>query len=147
MKKPILIYNAIVYIVCFLINIVDIFTSSINFETLFLIFFSIVCLLPIYFIIEEKYVKKAFIFLWIINLIQSFSVIIFGLTYKLIIGTDFSLYLINSTDKLIQFSFKIFNIFSYFNYVNHDKTLALGVNFIHLLLFVYFYFEAKRIKK
>lgn len=147
MKKSILIYSAIIYIVCFIINVVDIFTSSFNFETLFLMFFSILCLLPIYFIFEEKYLKKAFVFLWIVNLIQSFSVILLGLTYKLIIGPDLSLYLINSGDKLVQFSVKIFNIFSYFNYIKGDNTFAIGINFSHLLLFIYFYFEAKKYKK
>lgn len=147
MKKLILIYNAFIYIVCFIISVVAIFTSSFKIETLLLIIFSILFLVPIYFVFEKKHLKKSLKCLALINLIQAFSIILFGLTFKLIIGPDLTLYLINSGDKLVQFSLKIFNIFSYFNYVRNDGTLAIGINFIHLLMFVYFYFEAKRIKE
>lgn len=147
MKKTLLIYNSFIFIVCFIISIVEIFTSSFKIETLMLVIFSFLFLLPIYFIFEKKHLKKALKALAIINLIQAFSIIIFGLTYKLILGPDVTLYLINSGDKLVQFSLKLFNIFSYFNYVKNDNTLALGINFTHLLMFVYFYFEAKKAKE
>jgi hypothetical protein len=147
MKKTILIYNALIYIICFVLSTIGIFTSSFNLETLFLAFLSVLFLIPFYFVLENKHQKKALIFIANINLIQAFSVVVFGLTYKLIIGPDFTLYLINSGDKLIQFSLKIFNIFSYFNYVKNDDTLALGINFIHLLLFLYFYYESKKIRE
>lgn len=147
MKKTILIYNALIYITCFVLSIVGIFTSSFKLETLLLAILSILFLIPVYFVFENKHLKKSLTFLARINLIQAFSIIVFGLTYKLIIGPDLSLYLINSGDKLIQFSLKIFNIFAYVNYVKNDGTLALGINFIHLLMFVYFYFEAKKIRE
>jgi hypothetical protein len=144
MKKTILIYNALIYIICFVLSTIGIFTSSFNLETLFLAFLSVLFLLPIYFVLENKHQKIALIFIANINLIQAFSIVVFGITYKLIIGPDLTLYLINSGDKLIQFSLKFFNIYSYFNFVKNDDTLALGINFIHLLFFLYFYYESKK---
>lgn len=144
MKKTILIYNAFTYIISFILSVVGIFTSSFKLETLVLAVLSVLFLIPLYFIFENKNLKKSLTFLARINLIQAFSIVVFGLTYKLIIGPDLSLYLINSGDKLVRFSLKIFNIFSYFNYVKNDGTLALGINFIHLLMFVYFHFEVKK---
>ncbi len=146
MKKTILIYNAFTYIISFILSVVGIFTSSFKLEALVLAVLSVLFLIPLYFIFENKNLKKSLTFLARINLIQAFSIVVFGLTYKLIIGPDLSLYLINSGDKLVRFSLKIFNIFSYFNYVKNDGTLALGINFIHLLMFVYFHFEVKKIK-
>ena|SRR6478609_9364973 len=147
MKKSILIFNFAIYFICFAINVAELFISSFSFETLFLIFFSSLCLLSIYFIFEGKNLKKAFVFLSIVNFLQSFSLIFLGLTFKLIVGPDISLYLIDSADNLLRFSAKIFNIFAYFNFVKNDNTLALGVNFIHLIFFISFYFEARKIKR
>lgn len=147
MKKAVLIYNALVFVFCFIISLVNIFTSSFKIETILLITFSILFLLPIFFIFEKRHLKKSLNSLAIINLIQAFSIIFFGITYKLVIGPDLTLYFIISGDKIMQFSFKFFNIFSYFNYIKNDNTLALGINFIHLFMFIYFYLEAKQIKE
>ncbi len=147
MKKIILIYNAFVYILCFIISMVEIFISSFKITNLLLVVFSILFLVPIYFVFEKKHIKKSLKSLALINLLQAFSIILYGLTFKLVIGPDLSLYIINSGDNLIKFSLKIFNIFSYFNYVKNDMTLALGINFVHFLMFVYFYFEAKKVKE
>ncbi|WP_026709614.1 hypothetical protein [Flavobacterium filum] len=147
MKKAVLIYNALVFVFCFIISLVDIFTSSFKIETILLITFSILFLLPIFFIFEKRHLKKSLNSLAIINLIQAFSIIFFGITYKLVIGPDLTLYFISSGDKIMQFSFKFFNIFSYFNYIKNDNTLALGINFTHLFMFIYFYLEAKQIKE
>ncbi|MBE8726489.1 hypothetical protein C4F50_16315 [Flavobacterium sp. KB82] len=122
------------------------FISGFSFETLFLIFFSSLCIASLYFIFEGKNIKKAFIFLSVVHFLQSFSVIILGFTFKLIIGPDISLYLVDSSDNLLRLSTKLFNVFAYFNYVKNDNTVALGINFVHLFLFVFFYFGARKIK-
>lgn len=144
MKKTVLIYNVILYSICIVICLIDLFTSSYNFESLFLIIFSLICLLFIYFVFDGRNVKRSLSFLSLINLIQSFSFILKGLSFKILVGTDFSLYLINASDDIVKFSMKIFNIYSYFNYVKNDDNLAIGINFFHLLMFVYFHFEAKK---
>jgi len=146
MKKSILIFSFAIYFICLIINIAELFISDFNFETIFLIFLSLLCLTSLYFIFEKKYLKKAFVFLSIVYFLQSFSVIFLGLTFKLIIGPDISLYLVDSSDNLLRLSTKLFNVFAYFNYVKNDNTLALGINFIHLFLFLSFYFGARKIK-
>lgn len=146
MKKSILIFSFAIYFICLIINIAELFMSDFNFETFFLIIISSLCLISLYFIFEGKYIKKAFVFLSVVNFLQSFSVIFFGLTFKLIIGPDISLYLVDSSDNLLRLSTKLFNVFAYFNYVKNDDTLALGINFIHLFLFCSFYFGARKIK-
>ncbi|WP_268849231.1 hypothetical protein [Flavobacterium aestivum] len=86
-------------------------------------------------------------FLGITNLLQSFSLIIFGLSYKFILGPDLSLYLIDTGDKIVEFSFKMYNVIFYINKIERDKTLFLGLNFIHLFLFFGFVILAHRHSK
>ncbi len=147
MKKTILFINGIIYIICFIINVSNLFLSNFNYDTLILIFFSVLCLIPIYLINEKKHLKRATTTLCFINLIQAFSFIFFGFTYKLLIGPDLSAYFINSGDFIVEYSAKVFNIYAYFNYVKGGKVFAIGFNSIHIFFFLYYYFEIKKQSK
>ena len=141
MKKSILIYNAFIFITCFIVGTAQVFISGITFQLVFLIFFGFLGLIPIYYIFENKYVKKSFVILFMINLLQSLSFIFSGITFKVIIGPDLTLYLIDASDNFIEFSFKFFNIFTDVSSVKTNKVLALGINFIHLFCSFYFYIQ------
>ncbi len=147
MKRIILNYSTIIYLICFVLYTVNLLLLSFTFNTFFFLLYSLFCLVAIYFIFKEKYVKQSLMFLGITNLLQSFSLIIFGLSYKFILGPDLSLYLIDTGDKIVEFSFKMYNVIFYINKIERDKTLFLGLNFIHLFLFFGFVILAHRHSK
>ena len=147
MKKTILIFSSFIYFFCIIINLIDLIKKRPLFDNVFQIFFSFFCLIFLYNIFKNKYLKRSLFLLFFMNLFQSFSFIILGCTYKLIIGPDISIYFINSSDNLIQFSAKVFNFFSYFNFIKNDNTIALSINFVHLYLAMFFYMESDRFIK
>ena len=110
MKKSILIFNAFIFITCFIISTAQVFISGFTFQLVFLILFGIFGLMPIYYIFENRNVKKWFFILFVINLFQSVSFILLGITFKFIIGPDLTLYLIDASDNFIEFSFKFFSV-------------------------------------
>ncbi|MBN8643484.1 MAG: hypothetical protein J0L86_16855 [Flavobacteriales bacterium] len=76
---------------------------------------------------------------------QSFTIVALGCTFKLLIGPDASMYFMSSSDKIVEFSIKFFNIYFFADYSPGERMFLLGINFIHLILFVYFYYEARKI--
>lgn len=147
MKRVILNYSIVIYLICFVLYIANVFLLSFTFNTFFFLLYSSLCLIAIYFIFKEKYVKQSLMFLGITNLLQSFSLIIFGLSYKFILGPDVSLYLINTGDRIVEFSLKMYNVIFYVNKIKGDNTLFLGINFIHLFLFFGFVILAQNYSK
>ncbi len=141
MKKSILIFNAFIFITCFIISTAQAFISGFTFKLAFIILFGIFGLMPIYYIFENRNDKKWFFILFVINLFQSVSFIFLGMTFKFIIGPDLTLYLIDASDNFIEFSFKIFNIFTDVSYKKTNQVLALGINFIHLFCSIFFYMQ------
>ncbi|SFE01520.1 hypothetical protein [Flavobacterium phragmitis] len=132
MKKAVLIYNGLTYLICFCVSTAQMFISGVSIEMSFLFLFCVVSLIHVYFIFENKFVKESFIFLGIINLVQSISFMFLGLTYKFIIGLDLSLYLIDAYDNYVNLSFKPFNIFTDVSFNKSNTVSAVAVNFIHL---------------
>ncbi len=147
MKKVVIYFNIVIYIFSFLVSAVTLLTSDFKIETALIFTLSLLFLIPFYLIAKQQFLKNSLLIVALINLLQAFSFIVLGLTFKLIIGPDLSLYFINSEDNLVKFSFKFFNLYSYFNYIENGNTLAVGVNFFHLIFCLYFYHEAKEIKK
>lgn len=141
MKKIIITYSIFIYLICLLLHIANLLLLSFNFDNFFFFIYSFISLTAIYFINIKKYVKQSLMFLGITNLVQAISISVLGLSYKFLLGPDFSLYLINSGDKIIEVSLKIYNIIFYVNRIEGDNTLFLGVNFIHFFLFIYFVFS------
>lgn len=142
MEKKVLVFSFAIYFIALCVTIAD-SIMNFSFDSAFLVLFSLVNLFCFYLVFQVRKLKTTYLVLSVTSLLQSFSFILFGLTYKLILGPDLSLYLVNSSDSLVGFSFKVFNVYSYFNYIGQDDTMGLGIHFLHLFLGIYFYLKYK----
>lgn len=112
------------------------------------IFFIINSTVSIYCVsnINQKYTYH---YLCITNLIQAFSFIFFGFAFKFLLGPDLSFYLYKEVDFLTKFEFIFFNGASISSKDLNSNNWSIGINFIHLYIFLYSYsliskFKAKR---
>jgi hypothetical protein len=143
MKKYLILYHSFVHLISVLVSFISIVSYDFKFNNVIIFTISLLFLIPSYQYYLRKNEDKSIFFMWVFNLLQSFSLIFKGLTYKLVFGPDFSFYLIKSQDLVTQFSFKFFNIYAYFNYVN-GEVYAIGFNFIHFVFFSYFFYIYKK---
>ncbi len=86
--------------------------------------------------LTKKYVYH---FLCITNFIQSYSLILFGFSYKFLLGPDLSFYFYREGDLFTKFEFNIFNGASLYSKDLNSNNWSIGINFIHLYIVCYSY--------
>ena len=68
-------------------------------------------------------------------------------TWKLIIGPDLSLYVIKEMDLTSKLDFKVFNLEFLFNTFGNSENWVVGLNFFHLIIFLYLIKDLRVIKQ
>lgn len=134
MKKITLLYIAIVNLISVIIYSIDLFLNQFHLEDILMLIFSLLNLIFLYNIYESKYLKISFSYLSFAYLLQSFSILTSGFTWKLITGTDITLYIFKEVNILTKIDFKVFNLYSICNSLN-GTNWGIGINFIHLFIF------------
>ncbi len=135
MKKIAFTYVLIVNSICFLLCLVNLFLKEPKFDDITLILISLLSLICYVFIQSNRSVKASYIVLCVIYFMQSFSFLISNLTWKLIIGTDLSFYLIRNGDLTTKLDFKVFNVYAFVNTTSNGENWGIGLNIIHFLVF------------
>ncbi|RKS02897.1 hypothetical protein C8C84_2628 [Flavobacterium sp. 102] len=135
MKKIALTYVLIVNSICLIICLVNQFLNGPKFSDISLTLISLLSLICYFCIQSNRIVKTSYFVLCVIYFLQSFSILIGNLIWKLIIGTDLSFYLIRQGDLTTKLDFKVFNIFAFVNTTSNGENWGIGLNFIHILVF------------
>jgi len=139
MKKLLLYYSTLIYLVSFLITAFGLFFSNDKFSAFFLFFFSSINLLALFFIFKSNYVQVSYYSLSLLFFLQSFTFLFFGISYKFVIGPNISLYLINYEFDVTSFTFMFYNLVFHVNKIENIDHSLFGINFIQLILCLLFF--------
>ena len=135
MKKLIQGYIAIVNLIYLIIYIANLFFNKPTFIESIIFIISLLSIICISFIQFNKAVKPSYILLSVIYFLQCFTVLFSNVTWKLLIGTEFSFYIIRNGDLTTKLDFKVFNIHLMFNTMSNGESWVIGLNFVHILIF------------
>jgi hypothetical protein len=135
MKKTILTYILIVNSICLILCLANLFLRKPEFDDIALILISLLSIVCYVFIQSNRNVKTSYIVLSVIYFLQSFSILVSNLTWKLIIGTDLSFYLIRNGDLTTKLDFKVFNLYAFIRTTSNGENWVIGLNLIHILVF------------
>ena len=139
MKKYIIIYYIIVNLICFIPSIISVFLEfDFKFNTLFFFTFSLLNVIAISFVYLNRIIIPSLYFLALTNLIQSFTFVFLGFSYKFLLGPDISFFIIDDGDLSVRFAALPYNIILYLNSFEVDDNFMFGFNFIHFWLFLFF---------
>jgi hypothetical protein len=149
MKRIVLIFTFIVYFVCLFLSIFAFFSLDLNYKTVIVFILSIITLYAVYNVFVNKKVELFCWYLTILNLLQSFTFLFFGFSYKFLLGSNvFLYYYIKDKESLLRFSFKIFETNLYVNYEESNDFL-IGINVVPFILFLcfnYYLRESRKVK-
>lgn len=146
MKKVVFVYSTLVYIICFIPSLLSIFQLDFKFNTLFFLGYSSFSLVVMYYVFKGKYILFALNYLWVTNLLQAFSILVFNFAYRFLLGPSFSFSIFNTGDLITKFSFNIYNILFDLKIIKGDSSFLFNINVIQLFLFVYFSVQANKYK-
>lgn len=139
MKKYIIIYYIIVNLICLIPSIISVFLEfDFKFNTLFFFFFSLLNVITISFVYLNRMTISSLYFLALTNLIQSFTFVFLGFSYKFLLGPDISFFIIDDGDLSARFTAIPYNIIFDIDSFNIDDNFMFGFNFIHFWLFLFF---------
>ena len=139
MKKYIIIYYIIVNLICLIPSIISVFLEfDFKFNTLFFFSFSLLNIIAISFVYLNRMTISSLYFLALTNLIQSFTFVFLGFSYKFLLGPDISFFIIDDGDLSARFTAIPYNIIFYLNSFEVDDNFMFGFNFIHFWLFIFF---------
>ena len=139
MKKYIIIYYIIVNLICLIPSIISVFLEfDFKFNTLFFFFFSLLNVITISFVYLNRMTISSLYFLALTNLIQSFTFVFLGFSYKFLLGPDISFFIIDEGDLTARFTAIFYNIIFHTDSFNIDDNFMFGFNFIHFWLFLFF---------
>ncbi len=143
MRRIILLYHFIVFIVSIVINFVYFYEKAYRIELLILS--QLICLVGLYytfkFLLNYKTILlSAAKFLFLFNLIQVFTFSFSGITYKSIYGSQIFLiirkYGLNE-DLILKAEFNIYMNQFYFNY-DSSEIFFMGFNLLQFIFCIYF---------
>ncbi|MDP5028790.1 MAG: hypothetical protein NWQ14_11245 [Flavobacterium sp.] len=150
MKKYIIIYYIIVNLICLIPSIISVFLEfDFKFNTLFFFTFSLLNVIAISSVYLNRVVKPSLYFLAITNLIQVFTFVFFGFSYKFLLGPDISFFIFDDGDLSARFAALPYNMIFYVNSFEVDNNFMFGFNFVHFWLFLFFnklIIEEKKLK-
>lgn len=150
MKKYIIIYYIIVNLICLIPNIISVFIQfDFKFNTLFFFTFSLLNVIAISSIYLNRVVKPSLYFLALTNLIQAFTFVFLGFSYKFLLGPDISFFVFDDGDLSARFAALPYNMIFYVNSFEVDNNFMFGFNFLHFWLFLFFnklIIEEKKLK-
>ena len=135
MKKITLAYVFIVNSICFILYLGNLFLKEPELNDIALILISLLSVICYLCIQSNRIVKASYILLCVIYFLQSFSILISNLTWKFIIGTDLSFYLIRYGDLTTKLDFKVFNLYFSLNTISNGENWGIGLNIIHIIVF------------
>ena len=139
MKKYIIIYYIIVNLICLIPSIIGVFLEfDFKFNTLFFFTFSLLNVIAISFVYLNRMTISSLYFLALTNLIQSFTFVFLGFSYKFLLGPDISFFIIDEGDLSARFTAIPYNIIFDIDSFNIDDNFMFGFNFIHFWLFLFF---------
>ena len=139
MKKYIIIYYIIVNLICLIPSIISVFLEfDFKFNTLFFFSFSLSNAIAISFVYLNRVTIPSLYFLALTNLIQSFTFVFLGFSYKFLLGPDISFFIIDEGDLTARFTAIFYNIIFHTDSFNIDDNFMFGFNFIHFWLFLFF---------
>lgn len=138
MRKIIIIYYIIVNLICFIPSLTGIIQLDTKFNTLFFFTFSLLSLVATTLVLLNKMIKYSLFFLTITNLLQVFTFVFLGLSYKFLLGPEISFYIIDDGNFSTRISALPFNIFFDVDSFTIDNNYMFGFNFIHIFLFLFF---------
>ena len=139
MKKYIIIYYIIVNLICLIPSIISVFLEfDFKFNTLFFFSFSLSNAIAISFVYLNRVTIPSLYFLALTNLIQSFTFVFLGFSYKFLLGPDISFFIIDEGDLSARFTAIPYNIIFDIDSFNIDDNFMFGFNFIHFWLFIFF---------
>jgi len=136
MKKLIQAYITIANSIFLVIYIVCLFLERPTFHNTVIFIVSLLSVICISCILQNKLVMSSYILLSIIYFLQSFTFVISNIAWKLLIGTELSFYIIRNGDLTTKLDLKIFNIQFLFNTMSNGENWAIGLNFVHILIFL-----------
>jgi len=120
-----------------------------KFNTLFFFTFSLLNVIAISSVYLNRVVKPSLYFLALTNLIQAFTFVFLGFSYKFLLGPDISFFIIDDGDLSTRFTALPYNIIFYVNSFKVDNNFMFGFNFVHFWLFLFFnklIIEEKKLK-
>lgn len=139
MKKYIIIYYIIVNLICLIPSIISVFLEfDFKFNTLFFFTFSLLNVIAISSVYLNRMTISSLYFLALTNLIQSFTFVFLGFSYKFLLGPDISFFIIDDGDLSARFTAIPYNIIFDIDSFNIDDNFMFGFNFIHFWLFIFF---------
>jgi len=138
MKKTIIIYYLLVNLICFILSLLGVIKQNTEFNTLFFLTFSLLSLIATSLVLLNKVVRYSLFFLAITNLLQVFTFVFLGLSYKFLLGPEISFYIIDDGNFSTRISALPFNIFFDVDSFTIDDNYMFGLNFIHVFLFLFF---------
>jgi hypothetical protein len=139
MKKYIIIYYIIVNLIYLIPSIISVFLEfDFKFNTLFFFTFSLLNVIAILFVYLNQLTIPSLCFLALTNLIQSFTFVFLGFSYKFLLGPDISFFIIDDGDLSARFTAIPYNIIFDIDSFNIDDNFMFGFNFIHFWLFLFF---------
>ena len=150
MKKYIIIYYIIVNLICLIPSIISVFLEfDFKFNTLFFFTFSLLNFIAISFVYLNRIPKPSLYFLSLTNLIQAFTFVFLGFSYKFLLGPDISFFIFDDGDLSARFAALPYNMIFYVNSFEVDNNFMFGFNFVHFWLFLFFnklIIEEKKLK-
>lgn len=139
MKKYIIIYYIIVNLICLIPSIISVFLEfDFKFNTLFFFSFSLLNIIAISLVFLNRIIIPSLFFLALTNLIQTFTFVVLGFSYKFLLGPDISFYLIDEGDLSVRFLALPYNIIFDLDSFYSDDNFMFGFNFFHFWLFLFF---------
>lgn len=135
MKKIAFTYIFIVNLICLILCVVNLSFKKIGFDDISLIILSLLSIVCYICIRSNKIVRKSNILLCFIYFLQSFSFLVSNITWKFLIGTDLSFYLIRDGDLTTKLDLKLFNIYFYLSTTSNGENWGIGLNLIHIMIF------------
>ncbi len=135
MNKFTLSYILLVNAAIIALAIADMISGNIFLKYIFFIINSIVSIYCVFHITK----KYAYHYLCATNLIQAFSLMLFGFSFKFLLGPDLSFFLYSEGDLKSTLSFKIFNVFLICSKGSEINDWVIGINFIHLFVFFHLF--------
>ena len=150
MKKYIIIYYIIVNLICLIPSIISVFLEfDFKFNTLFFFTFSLLNVIAISFVYLNRIPIPSLYFLSLTNLIQAFTFVFLGFSYKFLLGPDISFFIFDDGDLSTRFTAIFYNIIFDLDSFNIDNNFMFGFNFVHFWLFLFFnklIIEEKKLK-
>ncbi|MCK6606802.1 MAG: hypothetical protein L6Q46_00690 [Flavobacterium sp.] len=150
MKKHIIIYYIIINLICLIPSIISVFIQfDFKFNTLFFFTFSLLNVIAISSIYLNRVVKPSLYFLALTNLIQVFTFVFLGFSYKFLLGPDISFFVFDDGDLSTRLTAIPYNIIFDIDSFEVDNNFMFGFNFIHFWLFLFFnklIIEEKKLK-